>query len=266
MPEGHAVHRLARAHTRLLTGRAVGATSPQGRFAAGAARVDGRVVAGVEARGKHLLYEFHDLPERLHVHLGIYGGFSTGALPAPEPRGALRLRLTTDTAWLDLRGPAACELLTPDAVDRLLARLGPDPLHPGDCPEAAYRRIARSRAPIGTLLLDQSVLAGVGNIYRAEVLFLNGIAPQRPGTGVDAGEWEAIWRDLVRLMRSGVRAGRIVTTRPEHRLRRSGAPSRADSFYVYGRAGLPCRVCSTPVSFGTLAARAISWCPHCQPD
>jgi DNA-formamidopyrimidine glycosylase len=266
VPEGHAVHRLARAHGRLLTGRAVAATSPQGRFATGATQIDGQVVSGVEARGKHLLYEFRDLPERLHVHLGIYGRFSTGALPSPEPRGALRLRLTTDAAWLDLRGPAACELLTPEAVDRLADRLGPDPLRPADGPERAYRRIARSRAPIGTLLLDQSVLAGVGNIYRAEVLFLTGIAPHRSGNAVTADEWEAVWRSLARLMRSGVRAGRIVTTRPEHRARRSGAPSRADSFYVYGRGGLPCRVCGTAVVTGTLAARAIAWCPRCQPD
>ncbi len=265
MPEGHTLHRLAREHTRLLGGRPVAAASPQGRFAAGAARIDGRVVEAVQARGKHLFYEFDGLAERLHVHLGLYGVFSGGPLPAPDPRGALRLRLTTDGTWVDLRGPTACELLSPADVDRIAARLGPDPLREDARPALAYRRIRRSRAPLAGLLLDQSVIAGVGNVYRAEILFRHGIAPTRPGAALDAAEWEAVWRDLVRLMRAGVRAGRIVTTRPGHRTRRRGAPTRADSFYVYGRAGLPCRVCGTPVMSDTLAARRVYWCPRCQP-
>ncbi len=266
MPEGHTLHRLAGEHTRLLGGHAVAAASPQGRFTAGAVRIDGRVVDAVEARGKHLFYAFGGLAERLHVHLGLYGRFSTGSLPAPTPRGALRLRLVTDHAWLDLRGPSACELLAPDDVARIAARLGPDPLREDARPSLAYDRLRRSRAPLGALLLDQSVLAGVGNVYRAELLFRHGIAPTRPGTGLDPDVWAAMWRDLVRLMRAGVRTGRIVTTRPEHRDRRRGTPSRADSFYVYGRAGLPCRVCATPVRRAPLAGRTVSWCPHCQPS
>ncbi len=265
MPEGHTLHRLAREHTRLLTGRAVCAASPQGRFAAGAARVNGHVVDTVQAHGKHLFYAFAGLTDRLHIHLGLYGRFSAGALPAPAPRGALRLRLTTDEVWVDLRGPTSCELLAPDQVDRLAARLGPDPLRPDARPALAYARIRRSRAPLGSLLLDQSVLAGVGNVYRAEILFRHAIAPTRPGTGLDPTQWATLWADLVRLMRAGVRAGRIVTTRPEHRDRRRGAPTRADSFYVYGRAGLPCRVCGTPVAADTLAGRTVYWCPRCQP-
>ena len=266
VPEGHTLHRLAGEHTRLLSGYAITALSPQGRFAAGAARIDGRIVKTVDARGKHLLYGFEGLSDQLHVHLGLYGRFHTGPFPAPEPRGALRLRMTTDAAWLDLRGPTACELLTPEAVRQLAARLGPDPLRPDAQPTLAYQRIARSQAPLGGLLLDQSVLAGVGNIYRAEILFRHGISPNRPGSELDEKLWEAIWRDLVKLMRSGVRTGRIVTTLPQHRDRSRGIPSRADSFYVYQRANLPCRICGTPIRSGTLAGRSVYWCPRCQPS
>jgi endonuclease-8 len=170
MPEGHTLHRLARDQQKVFGGTVVAASSPQGRFAAGAAELDGQVLVRTEAYGKHLLHHYGN--ERiLHVHLGLYGKFAPGRGEPPEPRGALRLRLSNDEAWTDLRGPIACELVTPDQVETLVSRLGPDPLRPRADPSAAYRRIARSRAPIGVLLMDQSVIAGIGNVYRAEVLF-----------------------------------------------------------------------------------------------
>ena len=156
MPEGHTLHRLARDQQKAFGGTVVRASSPQGRFAEGAARLDGHELARTEAYGKHLLHHY-DGGAILHVHLGLYGKFTTGSGEPPEPRGALRLRLVNDTVWADLRGPTACDLVTPDQVDALIARLGPDPLRPGADPDAAYRRIARSRAPIGVLLMDQSV-------------------------------------------------------------------------------------------------------------
>ena len=264
MPEGHTIHRLAREHNRLLAGRPVGAASPQGRFADGAARIDGRLLRRVEPYGKHLFYRFEGA-DSLHVHLGLYGTFVAGSLPAPPPRGALRLRLTNEEGYVDLRGPTACELLLPAERRSILARLGPDPLRPGVRSEAAWARIRASRAPIGTLLLDQSVLAGVGNAYRAEVLFRRGVHPFRPGRELRPAEWEAIWADLLVLMRAGVRAGRIITTTREHRGRRLGPHSWENAFYVYRRAGLPCLVCGTEVAVELLAARRMYWCPRCQP-
>lgn len=166
MPEGHTIHRLARDHSALLKGVAVGVSSPQGRFADGAGRLDGRTVTRIEPYGKHLWYSFSGTRERLHVHLGLYGKFTQGPLPAPEPRGALRLRLTTDASWLDLRGPTACELMAPPERSAVLARLGPDPLAAKPDGAAAFARLSRSRTPLGALLMDQSVLAGVGNVYR----------------------------------------------------------------------------------------------------
>jgi formamidopyrimidine-DNA glycosylase len=135
-------------------------------------------------------------------------------------------------------------VLTPAGVDRLLVRLGPDPLRPGADGAAAHRRIARSRTAIGALLMDQTVLAGVGNVYRAELLFRHRISPFRPGREVDAPLWAAMWLDLVRLRR--------------------GAVLRADAHYVYRRTGLPCRVCGTAVRTQEMAGRNLYWCPACQ--
>jgi endonuclease-8 len=264
VPEGHTIHRLARDHRPLLVGRTVSASSPQGRFAAGAEVLTGRVVERVEPYGKHLFYAFAG-DVLLHVHLGLYGTWLTGPGAPPEPKGALRLRLVTDEAWLDLRGPTACELFTPADRDRGLARLGPDPLRPDADGDRAWQKVRRSRTTVGALLMDQSVLAGVGNVYRAEVLYRAGLSPFRPGRDVPEPVWAGIWDDLRVLLRAGVRAGHIVTTRREDRERRSGPPRPEDRFYVYRRAELPCRRCGTPIRTQVMVGRNLYWCPVCQP-
>ena len=134
----------------------------------------------------------------------------------------------------------------------------PDPL-------LAAQRLARSRTAIGALLMDQSVVAGVGNVFRAEVLYRAAISPFRAGRDVSAAEFAALWADLVRLMRAGVRSGRIVTTEPGDRpLGSRRRPSREDAYYVYRRTGLPCRVCGTEVRTEELVGRNLFWCPNCQ--
>jgi endonuclease-8 len=268
VPEGHTLFRLAREQSSLFGGRPVHVTSPQGRFAAGAALLDGRVLEEVFPYGKHLFARFGG--DTLHVHLGLYGTFAGGTGTPPLPRGALRMRWEGTGpdgtgVWADLRGPTACEVLAAPEVDAILARLGPDPLRPKADPLGAHRRIARSRTAIGALLMDQSVLAGVGNVYRAELLFRHGVSPFRPGRGVDGHVWGQMWADLVTLMRAGVRLGRIVTTRPEHRSRRRGTAQREDAHYVYRRTGLPCRVCGTEIRTEVMAGRNLYWCPACQP-
>ena len=155
-------------------------------------------------------------------------------------------------------------MLTDAERRTVLARLGPDPLRRAPDGEAFVARVLRSRAPIATLLMDQAVVAGVGNVYRAEVLFRQRLDPFRPGREHDAAQLHALWDDLVVLLRAGVRAGRIVTTLPDDRERPAGRPRRVDAHYVYGRAGLPCRVCGTPVLDMQLAARRLFWCPVCQ--
>lgn len=264
MPEGHTIHRLARDHGALLAGHQVALASPQGRFAEGAGLLTGRVCERLEPVGKHLWYAFEgDL--LLHVHLGLYGKWTSGTGAPPAPRGALRLRMVRGEHWLDLRGPTACEVHTPADKRAVEDRLGPDPLRNDADPARAWARIGRSRAPLGQLLMDQAVLAGVGNVYRAEVLFRAGLSPFLPGRELAAERWAALWEDTRALMRAGVRAGRIVTTAPADRERRTGAAQRSDAHYVYRRAGLPCRRCGTEVRTELLAARNLFWCPRCQP-
>ena len=273
MPEGHTLRRLAGALTEVFGGRRVGISSPQGRFASDAALVDGSVLVDADAAGKHLFVELeHD--RLIHVHLGLIGRFDivTGAEEAPAPVGQVRLRLiATDgdqTSYADLRGAILCDLVGPTRRDEILAGLGPDPLRPDADPARAWRRIAKSARPIGDLLMDQQVLAGVGNVYRAEVLFRHRLHPLRPGRTLRRGQFEAVWRDLVDLMGEGVRTGRIDTVRPEHTPQAMGRPPRTarggGEVYVYRRTGLPCLVCGSRVRTDVLVGRNLFWCPQCQ--
>ncbi|KQV75977.1 DNA glycosylase [Aeromicrobium sp. Root344] len=267
MPEGHTLHRLADELRTAFTGRAVTSSSPQGRFAAEAARIDGRVLDGAEAWGKHVFVSFADVPEQVHVHLGLYGTFLITPGTGRPVVGQVRWRMEA-TSTADLRGPNACELLTPPEVDALIGRLGPDPLRDDADPERAWRRIHRSSTPIAALLMDQAVLAGVGNVYRAEVLFRNEVAPMTAGRRITRKRWDAMWADLVELMHEGVRTGRIDTVRAEHEPEAMGREPRADDHggevYVYRREGQPCLVCDTPVRRRVLAGRNLFWCPACQ--
>lgn len=269
MPEGHTLHRLARLHQRRYAGSSVAVSSPQGRFTAGASLVDGRVLVRAEAHGKHLLHVYGpDLT--VHIHLGLYGTFDDTKLPETAPVGQVRMRLVGTTHWADLRGPAACEVLTHDEVEALHRRLGADPLRKDADPDAAFERIGRSRTPIAALLLDQKIIAGVGNVYRAEVLFRHGVHPTREGRAIDAELWRSMWDDLVTLMRYGVRTGRIDTVAPEHEPGVTGRAPRQDrhggEVYVYRRTSQPCLVCGTPVSMTELAGRNLYWCAVCQPS
>ncbi len=268
MPEGHTLHRLARLHQRRYAGAPVRVSSPQGRFTAGASLVDGQVLRRAEAHGKHLFHVYG--PDVVvHVHLGLYGTFGDAPLPAPAPVGQVRMRLVGATHWGDLRGPTACEVLTGAEVRALRARLGPDPQRRDAVPDHAWERVSRSRTPIAVLLMDQSVLAGVGNVYRAELLFRHGVHPLVPGRAVERALWNDLWADLVALMRVGVRRGRIDTVRDEHLPGVNGRPPREDrhggEVYVYRRTGQPCLVCGTAVRGEVLAARNNYWCPTCQP-
>ena len=268
MPEGHTLHRLARMHKRQYGGAPVEVTSPQGRFTDEASRVDGQVLVSAEAYGKHLFHHYGP-HGTVHVHLGLYGTFSETAGPPTAPVGQVRMRMVGRTQWTDLRGPTRCELLDEDQVDAIKARLGPDPLRRDAKPGLAWERISRSKTSLAVLLMDQTVLAGVGNVYRAEVLFRHGIAPMLPGKALDSVLWKDVWEDLVMLMRIGVRIGRIDTVAPEHLPEATGRAPRVDrhggEVYVYRRTGLPCLVCGTPVEHKELAGRNLYWCPTCQP-
>ncbi|MEV4433443.1 DNA-formamidopyrimidine glycosylase family protein [Streptomyces sp. NPDC049585] len=269
MPEGHTIHRLAADHNDAFADREVRVTSPQGKFSDSAALLDRRVLEEAEAHGKHLFLGFADLGW-IHIHLGLFGKYTWGPAGAmPPPTDTVRLRLANATSYADLRGPTTCALITDAEKQAIHGRLGPDPLREGDDPDRAWRRLSRSRTSIAALLMDQKVVAGVGNVYRAEVLFRHGIDPYRAGRDLTRAEWDAIWADLVVLMREGVRNNRIDTVRPEHTPEAMGRPPRVDDHggevYVYRRTGLPCHICSTEVRIAEHAARNLFWCPRCQP-
>lgn len=185
----------------------------------------------------------------------------------PEPVGQVRVRLLIDDAVADLRGPTRCEVLTPDEVDEIVAALGPDPLV--DSPRAGERRfrerIARTRTAIGLLLMDQSVVSGIGNIYRAEMLFRARLNPWTPGRDVPAELATALWRDWTKLLRSGVEIGQMMTREDLRGRAWDRALARRDErHWVYHREGLPCRICGTHVVMEDAAGRKLYWCPSCQ--
>lgn len=264
MPEGPQVARYARLQRDVLLGKRVRVDSPNGRSDDVAEALDGRVLRGIEAIGKHLLYDF-GRERYLHVHLGRFGNFHSGEMPLPEPRGTLRLRLYTGAHWFELRGAIAIELFDDARRAALEARIGINPLDSDADPKAVHRRLASSDAPIGMLLMDQSIVAGIGNIYRSEILFLHGVHPRRPGASVDLRTWRKMWRDLVRLMADGERVGRIVTTAPADRSKPTGVVRRNDRFYVYHRTGLPCRRCGEAITMIVMGNRSVFLCPHDQP-
>jgi len=294
VPEGHKVHRISRAFTADFVGKKIAASSPQGRFAAGAAVVDGRRMTASRAVGKQMFLGFSG-GHWLRVHLGIYGmwdfagkireqvevdprvgrktlatpsGFSAAGFP-PEPIGQVRLRLATAVAVADLRGPNTCELLGADEMDTVIHTLGPDPLSPNGSADEAQaefvRRVTARKVAIGQLLMDQTVVSGIGNIYRAEMLFRAGLEPHLPGRSLTEETAALLWQDWVRLLQVGVDTGLMLTMDgldPQETA--LALASRADRHWVYGRAGLPCRVCGTEVALEMMAGRKLYWCPSCQ--
>ncbi len=267
MPEGHTLHRLARLHQRRFARAPVVVSSPQGRFASSASAVDGRVFLRASVWGKHLFHHYADGPI-VHVHLGLYGTFTEwqrpDGAPLPEPVGQVRMRMVGAEYGTDLRGPTVCEVLDEAQVGEVVARLGPDPLRADADPSWAWTRITKSRRSIGALLMDQTIIAGVGNVYRSELLFRHLIDPFRPGRDIADAEFDSAWTDLVALMKVGLRRGKIIAVRPEHD---HGPPSYLPDrprTYVYRRAGEPCRVCGATIRTAVLEGRNVFWCPNCQ--
>lgn len=331
MPEGHSVHRIARQFDRNFVGKTMSASSPQGRFAEGAAVLNGRQAVSVQAVGKQMFLEAEgDL--WLRVHLGLYGAWdfageilvdptiasangrmgqtnqrgtaldeailddagenSLASIGAPRRArvhvrmseqtkgltdeidewpppvvGQVRLRLMTDITVADLRGPTACVLQTPEEMLATVAKLGPDPLvgDPAENEERFVRAVRKKPTPIALLLMDQAVVSGIGNVYRAEMLYRQRLNPHTPGRDVPEDVVRALWHDWVRLLAIGVETGQMMTMdglSPEQY--RAAMASRDDRHWVYHRAGLPCRVCGTEIALEEIGARKLYWCPRCQ--
>ncbi len=307
MPEGHTLHRLAATLDAAFAGTRTRVSSPQGRFTDGAALLDGRLVESARAWGKHLFVTFEG--ERLlNVHLGLIGVFdvsgyavgSPSAVGPPPPVGAVRVRLLNDTHVADLRGATVVDVIAPEQQAAILARLGPDPLHagePGHDTARSLAKLARTDRPVAELLMDQSVLAGVGNVYRCELLWRHKVDPFTPGRRVRTQTWQLIWDDLVDLMPIGVAFGQIITLddqvmqakamlagspghlvewqggREGERGRPAGGQRRPAyervspfprEYAVYKRPGQACPRCGSRLRTQVLAGRNLFWCGRCQ--
>lgn len=287
MPEGHLIHRLARRLNSEFSGQPVTVTSPQGRFATEATMLDGQRLTRAEAAGKHLFIAFsasaaesvyHSVFEQgiretgvdsvVWIHLGLIGTFGFADVAPVANPGTLRLRLANDRIAADLRGPQWCRLIGADEAVRQIAAIGPDPLRADADPGRGWERVHASSRPIAELLLDQSITAGVGNIYRAEVLFRQRVDPFQSGQDLSRRSWNRMWADLVQLMSAGMASGRIDTVRPEHSPGIMGRPPRLDQHggevYVYRRAGQGCLVCGREILVKPMAGRKLYWCSGCQ--
>jgi len=188
-----------------------------------------------------------------------------------EPVGAVRVRLLTAATVADLRGPTACDVLDDAAVQLVLNRLGPDPVTdagpaaaPGARKKAEQRfvdAVTKRKVPIGQLLMDQSIVAGIGNVYRAEMLFRARLSPYTPANQLPIDTVRALWRDWCELLPIGIREGRMLTRLGKDAPKRD---TRAERYWVYKREGLPCRRCGTNIRLDVMGARKLYWCPGCQ--
>ena len=261
VPEGHTIHRKVVDQAPFLVGHELVARSPSGRLASVAGAVDGRRLDTMEAWGKHLFY-FYDGRRVLHVHLGMDGRMRHHRGPparVPAARRTVALRVVGPSLTFDLSAPRICEVIDVLNQRRIVSRLGPDPIRTDDDGGLVLPRLAAHDGPIGVALLDQSLVAGIGNVYRAEILFAHGMHPERPAATVTAPEWQGLWRTAVRMLRAGVRdRGQILTVdRRDFKVR-----DRRET-YVYGQR--QCAHCGSPIRKWDLQGRDAWACETCQP-
>jgi endonuclease VIII len=263
VPEGHTIHRLAIDHARVLAGQRIRVSSPQGRNTDIAAVLDVHILEQVTAYGKHLFYHWLDAPI-LHIHLGLIGSFRECAAPPPPPGPSVQLRMASQHAAVDLVGATTRELIDADRERQILDRLGPDVLASDPDPERAWERLSRRAIPIGAALLDQHILSGVGNVYRAEALFVTGIHPARPAHSLSRAEFDRLWHTLGAMLRQGVEDRRIITVHASERaITDVETVAPEDAFYVYQQQH--CRRCGTEIRAWPLGPRRAYACERCQP-
>ena len=264
MPEGHTLHKAVLKQTPMLVGTEVRATSPQQRLP-GIRTIDGARVVSLEAYGKHLFYGFLKNGHAcwLHVHLGLAGRFDLmKKQPPPLPRSSVRVRLAGPVHTVDLRGPLICEIIDEAARNDVIASLGPDPIRKRTSHARFAKRLATTRVAIGAMLLDQSAIAGIGNVYRAEILWMLRIDPRRPSRQITHEEVESIWQLTRKLLRAGVLDGRILTTK-------YGDPTHALNYpkqRTYAYKQRTCVRCGGAIDHVKLAGRPCFFCPRCQQD
>lgn len=260
MPEGHKTHHLARQHRSLLVDTSPIISSPQGRFTADARKVSRRRIETIEAVGKQLFYHFEG-NRIVQIHLGRYGSFQQQASPPAKPVGQVRMRVRTNDVTIDLRGPTRCRVIDTDLHQEIIDSLGPDPLGGGRSLDV-FKALAASPKPIAALLLDQSIVAGIGNILRAEILFEIGMAPSLPGCDLTAEQFRQLWKSTVAMMKKSLRYGQIISVTAKEAGKPLTRLGRNERFRVYGCD--MCPACGTKIAVENFASRKLYYCPSCQ--
>ena len=260
MPEGHTIHRLAKDLNASLRPGNVTATSPQGPFADQAEILDGNKLINAEAWGKHLFLDFANAP-LLHIHLGLIGKLRPKPLETPSTEGAIRLRLEGKDKLWDLTGPMTCALIDDDDAAAVTAKLGPDPLRKDGKADDFVDRMSRKKLPLAAALLDQKVLAGIGNVYRSEFCYLAGINPNTPANSLDEETVRGLWDLATQQLKLGVRLNRIVTREPSEVGTTAGKIDNENRLYVYKREGQPCHRCGDEIRLVEIAKRKAWYCP-----
>jgi endonuclease-8 len=265
MPEGHSIRHFANVHDDCFQGLTVKASSPQGRFDEGAEAIDGKTFVGTSTHGKHLFFHFAEHDHIVHIHLGLYGWFSVRKNRGGKPKQSARLRLENASFISELVGPTKCNYITTQELQNACAKLGPDPLHDDVDPQAMFDKIQSSKKSIASLLMNQSVVAGIGNVYRAELLFLEKLDPFMPGREVPSESLTNIWNNASVLMTDGATDGMIRTVAPQHLTEAEASDHKYNQYsYVYKRHTLPCRICGTTVLIDEVDGRKLYWCKKCQ--
>ena len=266
MPEGDTIFRTAEVLRAALLGRRITAARAQPRpglrRVPDLSRLVGATVSRVEAQGKHLLIGFDNgLTIRSHLRMsGSWHRYRPGEAWRRPERQASAVLETAESVAVAFNTPVV-ELLSEADVrrSRPLRELGPDLLSTAfDIAEATRRLRERDREQLGNALLDQRAVAGIGNVYKSEVAFIEGLDPWSHVAAFEDAALERALRTARRLLQANTRGGARITT---------ASPVRGQSLWVYGRSGRPCRRCGTLIRQerqGELA-RLTYWCPRCQP-
>ena len=243
-------------------------SSPQGRFSKEAAEITETTLEKVTAHGKHLFFHFEN-NKVVHVHLGLYGWFRFFDAEDDDAlsRGTSSVRMQMQTDWIisRLSGPTTCKLIDSWQVEEIVEKLGPDPIHVDSDKEIAWNKISKSRKTIASLLMDQSVIAGIGNVYRAEFLFMAGLYPYIVGADTTRESFDSLWSLFQKYMRLGSLDGVIRTVDykiVENSINKPTAHQQLT--WVYGRTGYPCMICGYAIVSSQVDGRTLYWCPECQ--
>ena len=263
MPEGDTISRTARTLEWALSGRKVTAFETSAAAVQAAAerhKVVGSVVSGIESRGKHLLIRFES-GAALHSHMGMRGSWHLYKRDTWRKKGRrARVSIEAGDVVAACFSPLVLALLSSSEVRHhpTLTRLGPDAAAASFDPLAARERLRhRAALEIGVAVLDQTALAGVGNVYKSEVLFLCGVNPFVPVADLHDGILDRIVRTASEQLKRNLGS----------RERRTTSSLAPGNLWVYSRAGLPCRRCGAAIrrAYQGELRRSTYWCPECQP-